>query len=165
MQDSDTAESLLGLAFVYGIPVLLLAAGFGAGRHAERKHLKNLAAREAAVAGVMLTNVSWYPGGGLTASANAVYAEAVIATDYFKEFLGKLVKFFGGELRAYRRLMDRARREAIVRLAEQARDAGCDAVCNVRLASADVGGSTSNRKGAAMVAILAWGTAYKREQA
>ena len=46
-----------------------------------------------------------------------------------------------------------------MRIIEQARSQGYNAVCNVRLETADVGGSSSRRR-AAMAAILASATAY-----
>ncbi len=59
----------------------------------------------------------------------------VIATDYFKVFAAGLRNLFGGEMKTYRTLMGRARREAIVRMLEQAQELGGDAggtFCGVR---------------------------------
>ena len=87
-------------------------------------------------------------------------AEVVIATDYLKTFLAGLRKFFGGEIRSYQTLLVRARREATLRILEQARQQGYNAICNLRLENADIGGN-NNAKGVAMVAILASATAYR----
>ena len=88
-----------------------------------------------------------------------VRGEAVIATDYLKTFLARIRNILGGEVKSYRSLMLRARREAILRMLEQARQQGYDAVCNVRLNTADIGGMATRRR-AAMVEIFATGTAY-----
>ncbi len=53
--------------------------------------------------------------------------------------------------------MERARREAIVRMTEQAQSAGCNMVWNVRLETCTIGGK-ENRK-AAGVEVIAYGTA------
>jgi uncharacterized protein YbjQ (UPF0145 family) len=88
-------------------------------------------------------------------------AEAVIASDYLKTFLAGLRNIFGGEVGSYVTLATRARREALVRMMEQAHAQGYDALCNVRMDPADIGGNTA-RRGVPMVAILASGTAYSR---
>ena len=87
---------------------------------------------------------------------------AVIAADYLKTFIAGIKKIFGGELRSYHRLMFRAREEAMVRMMEEARSLGYDAVCNVRIDSADIGGSNKGKPRAAMCAVLVSGTAYRR---
>ena len=58
-------------------------------------------------------------------------------------------------------LLERARREAVLRIQEEAKELGYDAVCNIRLETADVGGRGSNNKNKiVMASILASGTAY-----
>jgi uncharacterized protein YbjQ (UPF0145 family) len=89
-----------------------------------------------------------------------VVAETVIATDYLKSFVASIRRLFGGEVRSYHSLLARARRETTQRLVEQAQAMGHNAICNLRLVTADVGGSTASKKGAAMVAILGSATAY-----
>lgn len=149
-------------AIQFGILVGLLALGLLAGGFAERRHLRNLATREANNGGFFISQVKLFPGLARGPKApTIVISEVVIATDYFKTFLAALRKIFGGELRSYRSLLDRARREALQRLVEQARTQGYNAICNVRIESADVGGNTMRRR-AAMVAILASATAYHR---
>lgn len=155
-------EQFLVLFIQFGFGVVLIGLGFGVGRFTEKRHFNRLHQREYMYKGVLVTSLSTLPYADQRVGSTLVTGECVIATDYFKSFVTKLKKIIGGELRAYLSLMDRARRESIVRLIEQAQEQGFDAVCNIRFVSADVGGSTSNRKGAAMVAIIASGTAYKR---
>ncbi len=88
-----------------------------------------------------------------------IVGEAVIATDYLKSFLAKLRNIFGGRVGSYQSLMVRARREALLRIVEEAKRQGYNAVCNVRMQTADVGGNSTMRR-VAMVAILASATAY-----
>ncbi len=145
-----------------GIVLIMLIIGFGVGRITEKRHFKRLALDELEFDGVLISNLKTPPcaehsGGTL------VTGECVIATDYFKSFVAKLKKIIGGELKTYLTLMDRSRREAVVRLVRNAKAQGYDAVCNIRFVSADVGGSTSERKGATMVAIIASGTAYYQD--
>jgi len=88
-----------------------------------------------------------------------VAGSVVIATDYFKVFAAGLRGLFGGELRTYRSLMSRARREALVRMLEQAKQAGAQAVWNVRFETSTIEGK--RRAGGAEV--LAYGTALRTE--
>lgn len=155
-------EQFLVLGIQFGLGIILLGLGFGVGRFTEKRHFKHLDEREYLYKGVLITSLSTLPFADQHVGSTMVTGECVVATDYFKSFVTKLKKIIGGELRAYLSLMDRARRESIIRLIEQAQEQGFDAVCNIRFVSADVGGSTSNRKGSAMVAIIASGTAYKR---
>ena len=52
----------------------------------------------------------------------------------------------------------------ILRLLKEAHDKGYNAVCNLRLEFADVGGSASQTRGTTMAGILASGTAYRLPQ-
>ena len=149
-------DILIGLIFTFG----LLALGFVAGTMAEQKHFRRLEAREDATLDIIRTNSKHYlvPRPGATGPM-MVCAETVVASDYFKNFLASFRKIFGGEMRSYNSLMDRARRETLTKLVEQAKAQGYNAVCNVRLEPADIGGSLG-KKGAAMVCIVGSATAY-----
>ncbi|HEX2836592.1 MAG TPA: heavy metal-binding domain-containing protein [Phycisphaerales bacterium] len=154
-------EHLLNLV----IFLILLVVGFAVGMVTERQHLKNLALREAAVKGMLVTGSRTFPAGGAaTRPACMVVGHACISSDYFKTFLATIRKIIGGEMRTYESLCSRARREAMLRMVEQARSMGYDAVCNVRLDGADIGksGERGGNKGITMVGIMATGTAYNR---
>ena len=142
------------------IPLFLLLIGWIAGRAAERRHLRSLEQRERDLGHMLLSDIRTFPGGADAAKHAAfVMGEAVIATDYLKTFLAGLRKLVGGELHSYQSLMNRARREAILRMLDDAHRQGYNAVCNLRIGSADIGGMTG-AKGAAMVEAFATGTAY-----
>ena len=144
-----------------GLFVLLILIGWTAGRAAERGHFRSLKRRERELAHIVVTDLKTFPGGADPAKrGELVMGEAVIATDYLKTFLAQLRKILGGELRSYESLMTRARREALVRLKWRANTKGYNAICNVRLQSADIGGM-SGARGAVMVEVFAWGTAYR----
>lgn len=149
-------EAIISLALFVG----LLLLGLIVGGTTERRHLANLAAREQAAGDMLSTQLKSFPAAtGSGPAPTLLVAEVVIASDYLKTFLGGLRKIFGGEVVSYQRLVDRSRREATLRLLEQARSLGYNAVCNIRLETADVGGANTGRK-AVMSAVLASGTAY-----
>jgi uncharacterized protein YbjQ (UPF0145 family) len=154
-----------GLIIQLGLPALFILLGLVVGTAVERAHLRELAAREREFADMLVTDVRSFPQGAQgAAGATVVVGQAVIATDYLKSFLAGLKKLLGGELGSYLSLLDRARREAVLRMLEEARRGGYDAVCNLRLDTADVGGS-GIAKGVVMVALMASGTAYRRAPA
>jgi len=143
------------------IVLVLLVGGYTFGTIAERRHVARLNARESANGSFLVTQVKSFPAFSKgSMSPQIVLAETVVASDYFKSFLAKLRWLFGGEVRSFHSLLERARRETTQRLVEQAQEHGYNAICNLRLVTADVGGSTASRKGAAMVAILGSATAY-----
>lgn len=157
-------EDAIGMILAVGFVLFMLSLGFFVGGWRERSHIKNLDERESANGDFLVTQ------GKIAYHASAdgppptiLIGEAVIASDYLKTFMASLRNLFGGEVKSYQTLMDRARREALQRIVEQAREGGYNAVCNVRMQTADVGGSTSmGKKAMVMAAILASATAYRR---
>jgi uncharacterized protein YbjQ (UPF0145 family) len=139
------------------IPVLLIILGFVTGKYIERQHLRSLAQKEAALRGIGVCNLRKFPVGLRFQRSFLVTGSVVIATDYFKIFAAGLRKIFGGEIRTYRSLMERARREALTRMLDEAKKAGADSVWNVRLETATIQG----KKRAGGVEVLAYGTAVK----
>lgn len=150
-------DLLIGL----GSFVVLMALGLFVGGSIERRHFRKLDEREAANADMLITQLKSFPFVVAGPSPPAIFfGEAVIASDYLKSFLGNVRKIFGGEMRSYQSLLVRARREALLRLVEDARQQGYNAVCNVRYDSTDIAGASKARKKAVMVTLLASGTAY-----
>ena len=151
-------ENMIDLIIFIGVPLLLLVMGWGFGSATERAHLRNLTQREQQLLVQMrVTQVKSFPGAAPAGvPPQFVVAEVVIASDYLKSFLAKLRNFFGGEMHSLQTLMDRARREVMLRLAEQARAQGYNALCNVRLDTADIGSMARMP----MAAIIGSATAY-----
>jgi uncharacterized protein YbjQ (UPF0145 family) len=83
-----------------------------------------------------------------------VHGTVVVSADYFKTFVAGLRNLFGGRLRTYETLMERARREALLRLKEQARQRGAKMIICVRFET-----TTISRGWAAAMEVLAYGTA------
>ena len=87
-------------------------------------------------------------------------AEDALLVQYWPAFVAGLRGIFGGRIRTYEPLLDRARREAIVRMLESARDAGHDAVVNVRIeTSRTANADDARQQPTAGVEMLAFGTA------
>lgn len=140
--------------------VVLMILGVICGTAAERRHFSDLQRREDSRSHFIRTQNRQFvePIDGLPPTL--LCSETVIANDYFKRFKAGLRTFFGGEVRSYNSLMERARRETLMRLIEQAEAMGYNAICNVRLEPADVGGNLE-KKGKSMVCIFGSATAYR----
>lgn len=148
-------ESLLALF----IPALLIAGGLLVGRAVELHHFHRLAQQEREFADMIMTNLKTLPPQFENTQPFLVMGSAVIATDYFKVVAAGLRTLFGGEIRSYVTLMERARRQAVIRMLAQAKDQGARAVWNVRYETTCTGGQQKKKPGG--VEILVYGTALK----
>lgn len=155
---------LIVLALYLGLPLAFLVIQYFIGGAIEKSHIRSLEAREAADADILLTNLETPPTVAGGCKPVLVAGEAVISSDFFKNWLFGFVSFFGGESRTFTRLFDRARREATRRMVDEARRAGCHAICNVRYSSVDVAGNSatngSSKKTLKLASCLVTGTAY-----
>ena len=140
---------------------ILVPFGFILGRFSEKRHQKSLKEREEAASDFLVTDLKSFPMlSDSTKTPEMLIGEVTIATDYYKTFAASVRNFFGGEVRSFESLKTRARREAVLRIIEQAKTKGYNAICNLRLETADIGGSTVSQKSAVTVSILASATAY-----
>lgn len=121
-----------------GIFVTLVTIGFFAGSIVERRHYASLRARERAYADVLAFMVRFPPDRVNAQHAFLVYGTVVISSDYFKTFVAGLRNLFGGRMRAYESLMERARREALLRLKAEARRRGAKLVVCVRFETTSI---------------------------
>jgi uncharacterized protein YbjQ (UPF0145 family) len=159
--NGDAVAAIIGLCLQLGIPLALIALGYFAGRHAERKHYASLHEREAQLLRLPAVPTKQWDTGRAVAEARLVCGSVVISADYFKRLLASLRNIIGGRMRSYESLLDRARREAILRLKEQFPDA--DIIVNLRMETSTIGGSRRNG-GVAAVELIAYGTAIKYRQ-
>ncbi len=143
----------------FGVVVVLLLLGLSVGTLIERRHFRLLARREAALSYILVTDTGSLPPGCAAKPMGIVFGDVVISSDYFKTFAARLKKIIGGELRTFESLMERARREALLRVLESAERLGANRVINVRFATSNIGSVRRRQAGAAMVEMCAYGTA------
>jgi uncharacterized protein YbjQ (UPF0145 family) len=148
-------EYLFGLAVL----VVLLVAGGVVGSANEAAHFRRLDAEEQELAHILMSDMKRLPDNWQATDMRLVTGDVVIATDYFKVFVAGLRNLFGGRIRGYEKLMERARREAVVRMLRQAQAAGANAVWNVRLATSTIQGKQQGKS--AGVEVMAYGTAFR----
>ena len=141
--------------------VSLLALGFFFGQHAEKKHYKSIIAREKEFLNLPLVTLKEPPPiKQFELNAALVSGSVVVSIDYFKQFVASLKMLFGGRLTTYESLLDRARREALLRLREQAKLRNAFVVLNTRIETASISKSSGRRQGGVgSVEVVAYGTA------
>ena len=139
----------------------LIVIGYSSGTIAEKRHYRLIEVRErASLRMPVVTAEARFPEGKVT-RAFLVQGSVVVSIDYFKRLMGILRNIFGGRVRAYESLVDRARREAILRMKEQALAGGGQMVTNLRLETSTISRS-ANRKGRiGSVEVIAYGTAVR----
>jgi uncharacterized protein YbjQ (UPF0145 family) len=153
--------SVLEVAVELGTPLLLLVIGYLTGTIAESTHYKSIRTRESKMRSMPAISFKRPLAHWTVSGSDMVTGSTVVSIDYFKRFLAGLRNFVGGRVKSYESLLDRSRREAILRMKEQARELGFDAVVNVRIETSRMASSSKGGKGTAGIEILAFGTAVK----
>ncbi|MCG7968190.1 MAG: YbjQ family protein [Candidatus Thiodiazotropha taylori] len=143
------------------ILVTLLALGYGFGSYAESRHYKSIIARENRLRHIPAVTSRFPPMNNNSRDAELVSGSVVISVDYFKRFIAALRNLVGGRVTSYESLVDRARREAILRMKAQAEQRNADIVFNVKLETSSIHKGRGNSIGS--VEVLAYGTALKTQ--
>jgi len=133
--------------------LLLLLLGYGFGRLAERRHFARLVVREREM-NTLPAIASRYPPTDQAYAQRLVGGNVVVSSDYFKSFVAGLVNIFGGRVAPYESLIDRARREAVLRMKDEAHGLQATYVFNVKFETTRI---AVGRTGA--MEVLAYGTA------
>jgi len=135
----------------------LIVLGYGSGTIVEKRHYRSIQRREKAYLSLPAVTIRTvqYPEEDIK-SAELVYGSAVISIDYFKRILAGLRNIFGGTVKSYESLIDRARREALLRMKEMAGDAAV--IVNVRIETAAIG-RRAHKRGVGCLEAIAYGTA------
>ena len=139
-----------GLIFKIILTLILFCIGWLFGRHIERKHLNELEEKEARLAYIRLDTNKFQTS---ELNGQLVSSNVVISHDYFKYIIAQIQNFFGGRLSTYESVVDRARREAIVRLKLEAEQMGAKHIMGLRLSTTELGMQGG------MVEVFAYGTA------
>jgi uncharacterized protein YbjQ (UPF0145 family) len=145
---------------MYDLLIFLIMLGLGSffGRMAEKRHYKSIIKREKLCKHIIAINSRIPPASVDPLSSVLVAGSVVISVDYFKRFLAGLRSLVGGRVVAYESLLDRARREAILRMKQQAMDLNASMVFNMKLETSSI--SKNARGGIGSIEVLAYGTAF-----
>lgn len=135
----------------------LLALGYGFGRVAESRHFKSIREREQQLATVLAFSERLPPPSSTPRRVALVGGSVVVSVDYFKQVAAGLRSIFGGRIMAFETLLERARREALLRMKQEAADLGATMVVNVKLETSSISKGNKGQVGA--VEVYAYGTA------
>ena len=141
--------------------LVLLLLGYVFGQRAEKRHFKSIIERERTLRDILVFSERRIPDEdqleGILVSGNVV-----ISVDFFKRFVANLRNLIGGRVSSYESLLERARREAILRMKDAARRKGATAVWNIRLETASIYKGGAQSIGA--VEVVAYGTAVRQRR-
>lgn len=137
--------------------LILLALGYGFGQWAERNHYQSIYQREKELAGILVFAERLPPPDPEFKESSLVGGSVVISVDYFKRFLALLRSFIGGRVSSYESLLDRARREALLRMKMDAQEKGFQSIFNVKFETASI--SKGNGKNIGSIEVFVYGTA------
>lgn len=141
-----------GLIFQIIIFLILFSIGFGFGRRVEQRHLKALEYAEQQLSHIRIDTNKFVECAN---HGHLISSNVVISHDYFKFVLANIRNFLGGRLTSYETIVERARREAIIRLKQQAANIGASQIMGLRLSTTELGMQGG------MVEVFAYGTAVK----
>ncbi len=137
--------------------LFLLIVGYVFGTIIEKRHFSSLTKREEEMLYLPMIAIKKPLRDEDITRSELVNGSVVISIDFFKKFVAGLVNFFGGNITVYESLVDRARREAILRMKESAKDAS--EIINIKIETSSI---SKNTKGIGAIEVLAYGTAIYR---
>ena len=137
----------------------LMVLGYTAGSIAEKRHYKSIHRREKELVKLAVVTAEGRFREGAVKDSFLVNGSTVISNDYFKRLLAILRNIVGGRVKAYESLIDRSRREAILRMKEKARAGGAHMIVNLRLETSTIGRSANKKNRVGSIETLAYGTA------
>lgn len=137
----------------------LVILGYVFGRRAEKKHFESIIEREGEYRDLLAFSERFPPPDMSVSESKLVGGTVVISIDYFKRLAAGLRNIFGGRVTAYESLIERARREAILRMKEDAMAMGAQMIINVKLETSSITKGSGDQVGA--VEVYAYGTALR----
>lgn len=104
---------------------------------------------------MLISNLEYVPERRIVKHLGLVQGSTVRAKHAGRDIMAGLKNIVGGELKGYTELLNESRDEALARMISQAREAGANAVLNVRFSTSSVAAGAAE--------IFAYGTAVVLE--
>ena len=136
--------------------IILLVVGYIHGSVAERRHFASIRKHEQEYGEIFAFNTRHLPRYEKPVTASLVVGNTVVSVDYFKRTAAGLRMLVGGRVTAYESLLERARREAILRMKKDARTKGVSQIFNVKLETSSITKGRGQQIGC--VEVYAYGT-------
>ncbi len=157
-------EELLGL-FITLVLFVIFTAGplfiwYKIGKSSENKHYTSIKIREQKLIQLAFTPSDMVDNGRTVEAVALVTGQVVIGSDPFKRYIASLVSLVGGRISVFEAPIDRARREAVLRMKEHAERMHADEVVNFRMETTGLCGG-KNGQPMGIVEVVAYGTAVR----
>ncbi len=143
----------MGLLIFFG----LLISAYFVGRRIENNHLRDLEIREKRYRDMTFRSTGKKENFS-DQRGQLIFASVVIGQDYFKLIWALFSSLVGGRVYAYEKLVERGRRESLLRLQQKAQMMNAKEIVNVRFETAQIGLDARNNAAGAME-IFCYGTA------
>ena len=135
----------------------LLFIGYFVGQYLEKSHYRSIRTREMELNKIPAIASKVLPQEFMPCETRLVAGNVVISVDFFKKFVAGLRILIGGRVTTFETLIDRARREAVLRMKEQADQLGANYVFNIKMETSSISKGQKDTIGS--VEVLAYGTA------
>ena len=145
------------------ITVGLFVSGFYFGQRNEKSHFLSIQQREKIMAGMPYRSTGKKEVFAGAKESQIFHSSVVLGQDYFKAIIFAVVNIFGGRVGVYESLLDRGRREALLRVKSQAKLWGATELVNVRYQTANINQNSGGRNqgGAGVMEVLVYATGLK----
>jgi uncharacterized protein YbjQ (UPF0145 family) len=150
---------------VWLVPIVLIVFPLIVGNIEQVSHYKSIKKREAQYRDIFVFNEKVPPPEYAGQRFELVCGSVVIGCDYFRQLVASLKTLFGGRLNSFEAMLDRGRREAILRMKEEAHSIGATVIFNVRLETSTLSVTSQGGKGLACAELVAYGTAWSTKNA
>ena len=137
--------------------LILMSLGYGFGQWFEKSHYRSIRMREEELRNIPAIATKILPDEMTPCDTKLVAGNVVISVDFFKKFTASLRYLVGGPVTSYESLIDRARREAVLRMKAEAKLVGAEHVFNVKMETSSI--SKGKRGSVGSIEVLAYGTA------
>ncbi len=157
-------ENILELVITIVLVVVFTFVPLGlyylVGKHFENKHFASIKQRESLYLQMSLVPSDLVDPQQKVEAMGLVEGTVVIGSDPFKRYIANLVNLIGGRVSVFETLLDRARREAVLRMKEKAAKMHADEIVNFRMETMSIC-SGNDAKPMGIVEVLAYGTAVR----
>ena len=136
----DSFIDFLPVLIVLVPPLLFILIGM----HVEKKMLRQIEIDEKALAHIKVTDTKAIPQEYLQQSActtQMVCGGITIAENYLYSFFSSIRSIFGGSMNSYHKLLEIARRSAMIRMKKAAAELNSDCIVNMRCSTANIVGA------------------------
>jgi uncharacterized protein YbjQ (UPF0145 family) len=131
------------------------------GKYIENRHYDSIEEREEEMKNILIFNEKRAPSELVRGKFHLVSGSVVISGSRFKQIMTHLKSIFGGRLGSLETVMDMGRREAILRMKEEAKIVGANIIFNVRFETTTLS-ERVGKQGVFCAEFFVYGTAWKK---